>query len=333
VPGALKLNGENEFLTLASITDPPPGAASAAEPAKTVKPADWLTVEAPDAVVPGTPFRIRVHLCEDVENQKIEAHLHWLKKRGWGGFMDLGRPRAQTVDGRGPYTFTFRPVEKEGLDTFSLLIGLTPTGEWKDNVKSCSLKIPLGKARVPALAGLPNPHDVAGNFLVEACFKTAPKHTNGTLVCDFDGRGYRLSIDAAGRAVFYCKADNEGTVKTDRPVNDGEWHHVIAEVDRGNNALRIYVNGRLAGETAAGLSGSLQNRSPLLVGKGPDGAFFAGSLEFLRICLGTLADARTSIEELYAWQFDGPFLKDFTGKARSPEGSCAGALDAEAREE
>ncbi len=44
--------------------------------------------------------------------------------------------------------------------------------------------------------------------------------------------------------------------------------------------------------------------------------------------LGTLADARTSIEELYAWEFNGPFLRDFAGRA--PEGKRdAGALEFE----
>ena len=36
-------------------------------------------------------------------------------------------------------------------------------------------------------------------------------------------------------------------------------------------------------------------------------------MEFLRISHGTLSDAQTSIEELYAWQFNGPFLRDFSG--------------------
>jgi hypothetical protein len=30
-------------------------------------------------------------------------------------------------------------------------------------------------------------------------------------------------------------------------------------------------------------------------------------------CRSTLAESKTSIEELYAWEFDGPFLRDFTG--------------------
>ena len=71
---------------------------------------------------------------------------------------------------------------------------------------------------------------------------------------------------------------------------------------------------------------SLENGSDLYVGGTPSGLYFNGALDFLRVCLGTLADAKTDIDELYAWEFDGPFLKDFTG--RYPKGKRdAGALE------
>ena len=42
---------------------------------------------------------------------------------------------------------------------------------------------------------------------------------------------------------------------------------------------------------------------------------------------GVLADAKTTIDELYAWEFDGPHLRDFTG--RTPHGKRdAGAIEA-----
>ena len=50
-------------------------------------------------------------------------------------------------------------------------------------------------------------------------------------------------------------------------------------------------------------------------------------LEFLRIALGTLAESKTTIAELYAWEFDGPFLRDFTGR-KATTSRAAGALDA-----
>mgnify|MGYP001103437973 CR=1 FL=1 len=36
---------------------------------------------------------------------------------------------------------------------------------------------------------------------------------------------------------------------------------------------------------------------------------------------------RETIEELYAWEFSGPFLDDFSGHRRPNDGGCAGALD------
>ncbi len=71
---------------------------------------------------------------------------------------------------------------------------------------------------------------------------------------------------------------------------------------------------------------SLANDGDLYVGGTPSGRCLNGTLDFMRICLGTLADAKTDIDELYAWEFDGPFLKDFAG--RYPKGKRdAGALE------
>ena len=52
-----------------------------------------------------------------------------------------------------------------------------------------------------------------------------------------------------------------------------------------------------------------------------------GAIDFLRICRGTLADASTTIEELYAWQFDGPSLRDFTGRKPADGKRDAGAIE------
>ena len=62
------------------------------------------------------------------------------------------------------------------------------------------------------------------------------------------------------------------------------------------------------------------------MGKAKDGRFFAGCMDFLRVSRGTLADANTSYDELYAWEFNGPFLRDFCGT--QPAGKRdAGAIE------
>ena len=73
-------------------------------------------------------------------------------------------------------------------------------------------------------------------------------------------------------------------------------------------------------------SESIDNEGDLYVCGTPTGGYFKGTVDFMRIGLGTIADAKTTIEELYTWQFDGPFLRDFAG--RNPKGRRdAGALE------
>ena len=63
------------------------------------------------------------------------------------------------------------------------------------------------------------------------------------------------------------------------------------------------------------------------MGGTPQGHHLNGAIDFLRLARGTLADSKTTIAELYAWEFNGPFLDDFTGRRRPANGGCAGAID------
>jgi hypothetical protein len=141
--------------------------------------------------------------------------------------------------------------------------------------------------------------------------------------------GYSLTIGEDGAAAFAVKgADAEAGLEGRAALNDGEWHHLIAEADREAGTLALYVDGRLEAEGAGiGPEVSLANGADLHVGGTPDGRCLAGAIEFLRVAQGTLEDARTDIEELYEWQFNGPFLRDFTGRARRFGQTAAGAID------
>ena len=117
-----------------------------------------------------------------------------------------------------------------------------------------------------------------------------------------DGRAC-LILQAGG-----AKAAASSTIK----VNDGKWHHVIVEADRAAGKVTVYVDGKAAGEgrlDAVPTEASLANTADFVVGKG-----FVGAIDFLRVCRSTLAESKTSIDELYAWEFNGPFLRDFTGR-------------------
>jgi len=312
--GALRLNGTHQYLVLPHPRSAPDNAARITDRA-----ADWVEVERPAAVAPRETFEIQVRLPARPRDTKLIAHLHWLKKDGWGGFNALGDPSHVEVQGEGPYRFRFRPEPHEGLTAWSLLLALTPTGDWNDRTAQVTVTIPLGDPPTPSPQEMPNPHDVDRRFLVEAVFRAA--QGGGTLVRDFDTRGYSLDLTEDGQVRFRVRADREAEVRSSQRVADGQWHHIIAEADLDAGVLRLYVDGKKDIEAPARLAGGCRNEADLVVGQG-----FAGELDFLRICLGTLDDAKTTIEELYAWQFDGPFLKDFTGARPSGRRRDAGAI-------
>ena len=173
-----------------------------------------------------------------------------------------------------------------------------------------------------------SPQVYDSNFLIEAYFKTEPGHTKGVLCRKISGAGYSLDVNPSGGITFaVCGGATAAKARSTVAVNDGKWHHVIAECDRGSRMLVLYIDGKKNREAPGiGSSVSLSNSSDLYVGGTPEGGYFHGTFEFLRISLGTLEDAKTDIDELYAWQFDGPFLYDFAGN--KPEGKRdAGALE------
>jgi hypothetical protein len=164
------------------------------------------------------------------------------------------------------------------------------------------------------------------NFLIEAVFRTDAGNTGGVLASKMGESGYELGIGPAGEARLTVQwAFPQGRliaeVASQARVNDGNWHHVIAEVDRVAGKATIYVDGKASGEgrlAAKDMTGkmagipkdlSLANAADFVVGKG-----LAGAVDFLRVCRSTLAESKTSIGELYAWEFDGPAQRDFLGQ-------------------
>jgi hypothetical protein len=173
------------------------------------------------------------------------------------------------------------------------------------------------------------------NLLVEVKFKTDRGHTGGVLLAKRDDQaGYALRVGPTGNAEFTVAAGGQGsTVKTSGVVNDGKWHHVLAEIDRKTRRMTIYLDGKTDGQTIASIDAetSIDNASDFTVGRcsAHDRAYFRGAIDFMRVCHATLADAKTSIEELYAWQYvDGPALKDMRGRPVQGARRDAGALEA-----
>jgi hypothetical protein len=178
-------------------------------------------------------------------------------------------------------------------------------------------------------ADLSNPQIHTSNFLIETYFKTAAGLTDAVLVQKMDETGFVLGINKQGGVTLAATSGGAPSwLDSHGAVNDGLWHHVIAEADRKARTFTIYLDGkREAGGPGLGADASLANDADLYVGGAPNGHYLKGAIDFLRIARGTLADSQTTIEELYAWEFNGPFLYDFTGRQRPSDGGAAGAID------
>ncbi|MFZ5828491.1 MAG: LamG domain-containing protein, partial [Planctomycetota bacterium] len=164
-----------------------------------------------------------------------------------------------------------------------------------------------------------------GNFLIEVYFKA---EGDGLLVGKHDAIGYALRLQD-GRAVFGIAGEGgtKAALRSQARLVDGRWHHLIGEADRDAQSLTLYVDGQ-RDAAGPGLGRvSLANAGDLYVGGRPDGSFLDGAIAFLRIAQGTLADAHTTIEELHAWQFDGPALRDMRGQRPVGQARDAGAIE------
>jgi hypothetical protein len=169
------------------------------------------------------------------------------------------------------------------------------------------------------------------SFIIEAYLRGQA----GPVVTKADDSGYMLAIDQDGRLKMTLRTGGEKVASrlSSGKVSDGQWHHVLVQVDRSAaEGIRIYLDGRDAsGEWTGRMPAadvSLSNEADLLVGHCAAGdKYFRGAMDFLRISRGTLADAMTSLEELYAWQFNGPQFRDFTGREVSGDRRDAGALE------
>ena len=162
------------------------------------------------------------------------------------------------------------------------------------------------------------------NLLIEVYFKAT---ADGLLAAKMDKAGYQLRI-VGGKAEFVISGEGQkASLRSKTDVADGRWRHVIAEADRQTRTMALYVDGKLDAQGVGLGPVSLGNDGDLFVGGSPRGEHLDGAIDFLRIAQGTLADAHTTIEELYAWQFDGPALRDMRGIKPLGRARDAGAIE------
>ena len=171
------------------------------------------------------------------------------------------------------------------------------------------------------------------NFLIEIVIRTS---STGPVVGKMEklsgaiGKGYLLVILKNGMSAMFLKFDNKNYFLQGSKiaVNDNKWHHILAEVDRKNKTVMIYIDGKIQNSGSKGkfLDTSLKNKGNFLVGKYKD-KYLKADIDFMRVSRGTLSDAQTSIKELYDWQFKGPFLRDFYGKKTTGKARDVGAIE------
>ena len=232
---------------------------------------------------------------------------------------------------------TYQDVPKNNLTTFNIndtsfvngkLEDWTSGALWFDGQATyCSVSDAVVKTTI-----CNNVDMTTNDFILELFVKPDTNFVSGILISKLDNiNGYELGIDDSGKPVMSVySGGSKAAVTASSAVNEGGWHHLLAEVNRAG-IINLYIDGKLSNGTATGTvpakDVSISNTSDLLIGKNSDGNFFRGTIDFLRISKGSLADAKTTIGELYTWETDGPFLYDRTGKA--PVGKRdAGALEA-----
>jgi hypothetical protein len=167
------------------------------------------------------------------------------------------------------------------------------------------------------------------SLLIEVVLRCSSAKGEGVVIEKLSGSGYRLLRQADGTVLFALadSAAGKASVTSTGSIADGAWHHIVAEFDRNAGTLSIYLDGKRDAQVKVAALGSLANDAAVTVGGAADGRSLDGAIDFMRICQGSLADAQTSIEELHAWEFAGPQLRDFCGTPIQGSRRDAGALE------
>ncbi len=134
-------------------------------------------------------------------------------------------------------------------------------------------------------AELSNPQIHTSSFLIEVFLKTAPGFTDGTLIQKMNDVGWALVVNQSGGVTLVTKSGRGSASLASRTaVNNGQWHHVIAEADRKLRTFTLYVDGkRDSYGPGLGPDVSLANDSDLYVGGTPSGHCLIGALDFMRL--------------------------------------------------
>ena len=318
----------------------------------TLRLSDWAEMDAPACPKLGARESFRVtmkNVPASWVGQQLCVDVHWHNAAGGGGWLTGSFPR-QTIAGSGTYEtpISIPATLDPTFASYMMLVYITPDGSWdRQHTQASATLVPkdgLSPEELAALDPAPQfdvPHAVGyHNLTVEAIAAAARPNCTvastlgtgfpGGLVVRLSGPGdsrpapgYALYVDGRGRPAFRLQAGGaSATAQGSASVCDGRERHYLAELDRDSRRLRLYVDGGLSAETAiteAMAEADATTWNTLRVGSNL-------TLDFLRIALSSLAESKTDIDELRAWEFDGPFLRDFSGRAPSGRRD-AGAIE------
>ncbi len=337
---AVQLNGEDEYLMISADSLPERGGSTVTigDGGETTGNGDdrveaeisFGTLRHPAEIKPGNDYKIFVELDKPYPGQELGMHVHWMKSGGWGGFSGVTFPHRLSPT---RYVIDIKLKEHAGAVSYNLLPYLSPNGNWNDKTRNAtvSVNIAFEEEVDDSLRGPWSVNILDSGMIIEAHLKT--DDSDGNIVSKMaDGVGYELALEA-GELVFRVGTDAGKTASVSisadalSPVGD-EWIHAVAEMDRDNRKLNLHLNGSEASasiELPNDFTGSLGNPADFLVGGGPGQAYLAATFDFLRVSAASLAESMTTVEEIRAWQFDGPQYRDFAGHDRR-EQNAAGAL-------
>ena len=165
-----------------------------------------------------------------------------------------------------------------------------------------------------------------GSLVVEAVVKIDRANTAGVIAGKLDAAGGYAQRLAGGKPEFLERsAAGEALVTGPARIDDGAWHHILVEADRATGELRVHVDGKTVASSSAPAVLAAASTCPAGF---TAGVVVVGAIDFLRVARGSLADAQTTIAELYAWEFDGPQFRDFAGRKITGKFRDIGALEA-----
>jgi hypothetical protein len=187
-----------------------------------------------------------------------------------------------------------------------------------------------------------------GDFSVEAWIKTNadPTAEDITIVAKYDGTYPYWELTVTNDAGYFGRLrarvrDATSTFQAYGPsvrIDDGEWHHVIAVIDR-DTGVTLYVD-RVAAITLGATPQNVTNAAPLQIGAAPNDAPFNGTIDEVAVYATALTpdrvrahyDAAVGLPAPYAAEVygDGPNaswrLGEPAGTTTAEDGSD-GALD------